>query len=34
MADKGCEVFHKVLDKFYGGQMDKRTLELLEGEEY
>ena len=34
MADKRGEVFHKVLDKFYGGQMDKRTLELLEGEEY
>ena len=33
MVDKECEVFREVLDKFYGGQMDKRTLELLEGEE-
>jgi uncharacterized protein (DUF1810 family) len=25
-------VFHKVLDKYYGGKLDKRTLELLNGQ--
>lgn len=27
------DVFQKVLDKFYGGQKDKRTLEILRGME-
>lgn len=25
-------IFHKVLDKYYGGKLDKRTLELLNGQ--
>ena len=33
IADRECAVFRKVLDKFYGGQMDKRTIELLDGKE-
>ncbi len=28
-ADPGCEVFRKVLDKFYHGEPDRKTLELL-----
>ena len=28
-ADPGCEVFGKVLDKFYHGKPDRRTLKLL-----
>jgi uncharacterized protein (DUF1810 family) len=29
LADPECDVFRKVLDKFYGGEMDERTIELL-----
>jgi uncharacterized protein (DUF1810 family) len=29
LADPECEVFQKVLDKFYGGERDERTIELL-----
>lgn len=28
-AEPECEVFQKVLDKFYGGRKDPRTLEIL-----
>ena len=28
-AEPECEVFQKVLDKFYGGRKDARTLEIL-----
>jgi uncharacterized protein (DUF1810 family) len=29
LADPKYEVFQKVLDKFYGGERDERTIELL-----
>jgi uncharacterized protein (DUF1810 family) len=29
LANPECDVFRKVLDKFYGGEMDERTIELL-----
>jgi uncharacterized protein (DUF1810 family) len=29
LADPECDVFRNVLDKFYGGEMDERTIELL-----
>jgi uncharacterized protein (DUF1810 family) len=29
LADSECEVFQKVLDKFYDGAPDRRTIELL-----
>jgi uncharacterized protein (DUF1810 family) len=29
LADPECDVFRKVLDKFYDGEMDERTIELL-----
>ena len=29
VADPGCPVFQQVLDKYYGGRSDPRTLELL-----
>lgn len=32
MTDDKCEVFCKVLDKFYDGEMDKKTLDLLKNE--
>ena len=28
-AEPECEVFQKVLDKYYGGRKDQRTLEIL-----
>ena len=28
-AEPECEVFQKVLDKYYGGKMDKRTVSIL-----
>ncbi len=28
-AEPGCEVFRKVLDKFYGGSKDQKTLQIL-----
>lgn len=31
-ADPSCDVFQKVLDKFYGGRKDHRTLEILQRE--
>lgn len=29
LAEPECEVFQKVLDKFFGGEMDQRTVEIL-----
>lgn len=29
LAEPECEVFQKVLDKYYGGKMDKRTVSIL-----
>ena len=29
LAEPDCKVFQKVLDKFFGGKMDERTMELL-----
>jgi uncharacterized protein (DUF1810 family) len=29
LANPECDVFRKVLDKFYGGEMDERTIEIL-----
>jgi uncharacterized protein (DUF1810 family) len=29
LADPECKVFQKVLDKFYHGERDERTLEIL-----
>jgi uncharacterized protein (DUF1810 family) len=29
LAKPECEVFQKVLDKFFGGERDQRTIELL-----
>ncbi len=28
-AEPGCDVFQKVLDKFYGGAKDQKTLQIL-----
>ena len=28
-ADPDCEVFQKVLDKFFNGEKDQKTLEIL-----
>ena len=33
LAKPECEVFGKVLDKFYQGERDERTIELLEKSE-
>lgn len=30
LAEPECEVFQKVLDKFFGGKMDRRTKAILE----
>ena len=30
LAKPECEVFQKVLDKFFGGKRDRRTVEILE----
>lgn len=32
LAEPECEVFQKVLDKFFGGKMDQKTVEILEKE--
>ena len=32
LADPDGKVFQKVLDKFFGGEMDERTMELLRAE--
>ncbi len=29
LAEPECEVFQKVLDKYYGGKMDQRTVSIL-----
>lgn len=29
MAEPQCQVFQKVLDKYYGGKMDNRTVKIL-----
>jgi uncharacterized protein (DUF1810 family) len=31
LADPGCPVFRKVLDKFFNGEPDQRTIEILRG---
>jgi len=31
-AEPTCSIFHDVLNKFYGGEPDKQTLQLLSGE--
>ena len=28
-ADPGCEIFRKVLDKYFGGKPDEKTIEIL-----
>ena len=33
LAEPECKVFQKVLEKFFGGNMDERTLELLHAKE-
>lgn len=30
LAEPECEVFQKVLDKFFGGEMDRKTVEILQ----
>lgn len=30
LAEPECEVFQKVLDKFFGGEMDQKTVEILQ----
>lgn len=30
LAEPECEVFQKVLDKFFGGEMDWKTVEILQ----
>ena len=32
LAEPECKVFQQVLDKFFGGKMDERTVELLRAE--
>ena len=32
LADPECTVFQKVLDRFFGGEMDVRTIEILSGQ--
>ena len=29
LAEPECDVFRKVLDKYYGGKMDQRTVRIL-----
>lgn len=33
LAEPTCEVFQKVLDKFFNGRSDKKTIELCRGKE-
>ena len=32
-VDPDCDIFKQVIDKFYNGEMDKKTLEMLEEQE-
>lgn len=32
LAEPGCEVFQKILDKFFDGKMDPKTVEILSKE--
>jgi uncharacterized protein (DUF1810 family) len=31
LANPGCPVFRKVLDKFFNGEPDQRTIEIIKG---
>ena len=31
LAKPECEIFQKVLDKFFGGERDQKTIEILRG---
>ena len=33
LADPECEVFHRVLEKYYEGRMDDKTVALLNNNE-